>query len=475
MNFLNTDLSFDFYQLPNSTCEFYYKGTFDREISKIVKSLDEGEFPYGLKGNFAFFFKNQKKIYFAVDHLPTYNLFWRTDQVGHIFYNLKKSTDTEDPVMLAQRKLLYGGTVGPKTTYKEIKRLEAGTFFEKDLMSGKESIKEYIDLNTHYIDTNITINDISQIIEDSVEQHTRTPFALLWSSGTDSNCIYGFIRKLQRTENCTLISLYSSASSSDERSQIEELEKIYKVKTNYYDLKGFTGLTDDVKNRYYSSEVDDIYKTNYRRFWDGFWWEPNLFQKYLAVNDLNLLDIPTLTGEAGDQQFGSRYSKMMISLLVQVPDIEPADLISGFLTLEIFSQRKKWFRPNEEWIRLLERNQNLKIAYEELHTWAQNIWNKIDTGGDIINRCEILLNRLKCSRLLYGYTQLKGTNFVHPFADYRLFHTMYKTPGTWKIQEGKTRRISREVIKDYVDQSPWTWPKSGIEALFVPKSRNIVL
>jgi len=51
---------------------------------------------------------------------------------------------------------------------------------------------------------------------------------------------------------------------------------------------------------------------------------------------------------------------------------------------------------------------------------------------------------------------------------------MLSIPGIWKMKNGKIRSISRDIIRNYVDPRPCLeWPKSGIELLFVPKSRNV--
>jgi hypothetical protein len=111
----------------------------------------------------------------------------------------------------------------------------------------------------------------------------------------------------------------------------------------------------------------------------------------------------------------------------------------------------------------------MKQAWELGLEWIENKWNAIYTGSDNINKIELLLNQFRASSRCYGYTQLQGTNFHHPFSDYRIFHLIYKTPGTWKISKGKTRRLSYNVIKDYVDPGPWIWNKSGIE---IPMYQN---
>jgi hypothetical protein len=464
MIFVNDSPHFKKFVNCSLTTEFYYTGKFDQSIESIVSCLENGKFPTNLKGNFAFFFKDPHRVVFAVDHLPTYNMFWRDGEVSHIFFDLKRPEDEIDHVIKQQCRMFTGTTVGNRTTIKNISRLEAGTYFEKNLITGKERIEEYIDLYTHYVDKNITINDFSEIVEQVVEENTREPFNLFWSSGTDSNSIYGFIRKLKRTDRCNLISLYSDQSSSDERAQIEQLEKEYGVKTTYVNLGKFVGLTENVMERFFNPSYDPMYKKNYERIWRGFWWDPNVFQKYLALYDLGISKEKTLTGEAGDQIFGSRYGKTFLSVITQRPDIKSNELASIFLSSDAFNHRKKFFKWTKHWDYYVnEYNPYNREAWDVASSWLEKTWDRIDTGDDIINKSELLLHKFKASARCYGYSQFFECDFVHPFADYRVYHTVFKLPGSWKTINGRTRRLSQSIIKDHASPNPWSWPKSGIE------------
>lgn len=464
MKFLNSEPKFALYDNKDSNSEFYYKGVFDRSITSIIATLDSGKFPDGLKGNFAFFYKSDRRVVMAVDHLPTINMFWREfDSVAnHIFFSLRRKEEEPNDLIKCMRDSFWGGSVGVETTVKGIKRLEGGTYLEKDLESGITSVHRYLDLFTHEIDPSISKNDIAEITEQIIEEQTREPFNLLWSSGTDSNCILGFIRKLNRTDRCQLVSLYSDKTLTDERPQQQYLEEVYGLKALYINLGAYVGVSDDILNRLKDPNVSPIYSLNFKRTWNSFWWEPNIFQKYTALYENNLLHRPTLTGEAGDQIFGSRFGKTITSMLIQKPNVSTDEIAELFVLADAFRFIRSSYRMYDDWRSNLERTPFKMEAHLAAKEWVEKTWNKINCGGDIINQTELLQYLYKATHRCYNYSQLQGADFRHPFNDYRLFHTVFKTPGNWKVFNGKTRRLSLDIIKDFVDPGPWTWPKSGV-------------
>jgi asparagine synthetase B (glutamine-hydrolysing) len=462
MQFVNSTPSFQKYVSNNSPSEFYYNGIFDKAIESIISTLDAGKFPIHLKGNFGFFYKGNNRVVVAVDHLPTYNLFYTNDKVSHIFRSLQTKQDTPDQIMVQQRNFFWGGTVGPNTTVNGIHRLEAGTYLVKNLESNEITINEYIDLYKHEPDESISIGDIADITEQIIEEQTREPFNLFWSSGTDSNCVYGFIRKLKREENCQLISLYSEDSITDERPNIQYLEKEYGVQTLYKDLGKYIGITDEVKRRVADPATAFEYKENFYRTWEGHWFETNIFQKYTALYDLKLNNRKTFTGEAGDQIFGSRFGKIILNLLTQMPNASSKDVAELFVSSDIFRFSEAFIKRNASWQRSLDANPVRSVAYRNNVDWVQKTWERISCN-DRINNIELLQYLYKASHRCYNYGQLIDCDFSHPFGDYRLFHTVFKTPGHWKIINGKTRRLSLSIIKDFVDPGPWNWAKSGIQ------------
>jgi len=469
LRFLNTNPEFKIYQESESPTAFlYYKGIFDQPLGTIFRSLDSGKFPENLKGNFAFVFYNENRIIGAVDHLPTINLFYSRQPneivVSHIYRELNRSMVDVNPnySVQIQPQFFWGGSVGRQTFNHAIQRLEAGTYFEYDLKTAQFTIRSYIDIFTHHIDNTITKGDIADIVEQIVEENTRDVFNLLWSSGTDSNCLLGFIRKLNRTEKCNLISLYSNTSVTDERPNCEYLANVYGLQARYLNVGDYIGISKEVLDRARALPIESDYVENLARTWDGFWWEPNIFQKYTALLDSQFTQYSTFTGEVGDQIFGSRFGKVITAYVAQKPNATGTEIGELFIRADAWRFKLVSTVHDSNWIDDLKNSKFKSMAWNTASQWCRDTWNKIDTDSDVINRSELLSYMYKGSHRIYNYSQLKNCSFIHPYSDYRLFHVIFKTPGHWKINNGKTRRLSLDIVKDYVDPGPWNWAKSGI-------------
>jgi hypothetical protein len=100
-------------------------------------------------------------------------------------------------------------------------------------------------------------------------------------------------------------------------------------------------------------------------------------------------------------------------------------------------------------------------SYNMAKEWFIKTWNKIETD-DLVNKIELLLYLQKASYRVYNYSQFHDLNFVHPYADGYLFDYIWGVPGRYKIDNGgRTRSLSRALIKDYMVDWPWKWPKTG--------------
>ena len=471
MEFINSKPEFKLYKENNCESEFYYCGVFDRDIKSIFRTLDDGKIPYNLRGNFAYFFKNKKRVVFAVDHACTYNMHWSKDKVSHIFYSLRSSDEKPNPLIVRQRQIFIGTTVGKSTIVKGLQRLEPGTYFEKDLTTGEEKIGYYIDLFKHKIDPTITLNDVSELFEKVIEEQTREPFGLLWSSGTDSNCVYGFIRKLKRTENCTLLSLDNDLPNR-ESIQIQQLAETYGVKTNYYNLGSHQGITDETKERIKDPDYDPEFKENFYRIWRGAMWEVTIWDKYKAMYDLGIKDLPMLTGEPGDLIFGSSHTKNIITTMIQRPNTSVRQLAKLFVYGDFTLQRKRGWGLSEPFANFLKSSPTNMKSWNMAIDWVVDHFPDPKNSEDFINDLDAMYYQFKGPKLLYGYTQFSSAEFRHPFLDYRIYSTMLSIPGSWKMGDGKIRQLSKELISDYVDPRPWKWAKCGIDLVFLPRSRD---
>lgn len=470
-NFINARPQFRLYTEPGKPdAGLYYHGKLDRSLASIFNTLDEGGMVTGLRGNFAFFFYNQVRLVGAVDHMPTINLFYALDHdrlvCSHIYTAMGgEITGGEfDHACQAQARFFYGGSLGPDTFNTSIKRLESGTYFEVDRNSGKLAVKHYLDVYSHQPDASITVGDLSDIMLEIVEEQTRDQFNILWSSGKDSNCVMGFIRKLGRMDRCHAITLYSHSNTSDERPNVEYLARQYGIRPRYVDLGKYIGITGQVLARAADLPRESDYVENLARTWNGFWWEPNNFQKYSSVLDSGLAGNPTFTGEAGDQIFGSWSSLVIPLYMVQHPTYTSRDISEIFLKFSAWLFKAPSVKHPKDWLAHLAGSQTRRKAWDDMVDWITRQWDRIDTGGDITNKIELLHYFARASHRLYNYSQLVGVNFVHPFSDYRVFQTIFRTPGLWKKSHRRTRGLSLDLVRDHVDDSPWNvWKwKTGI-------------
>jgi len=462
MIFVNTSSKFT--EIKTKNYEFYYYGTFNIQVDDLIHKLLINEFPSNIKGNFAFVFKDANKTILAVDHLPTINLFYGLGYVGHIYLSLIEELEAQNlnlnfnnPIR-RQIDLYWGGSIGQETTYKHIKRVLPGCYVEI-FPDGKEKITEYRDIYTHFVEPNFDINELSSVLENFITKtviNNQNKYGLLYSSGTDSNTLLGFFRKLKLDKDCKLISIRGKKEYQEESFYINKISNDYGLQPNWYTL---SHVNNREFEKYAETTDDDNFKLAYHRTHSAFWLDPHAITKYLAVCGTNNQDCVIFTGEVGDQIFGSRFGKILLKYILQRPNCSVEELAYLFLNCD---------RSRFKNIGVVDKFSNYSIfqnitkSQEILVEWFINTWNKIQTN-DLVNKIEILHYLYKGSHRVYNYGQFTDLKFAHPFADSDVFDLVWKIPGREKISNnGKTRMLSYNLVKDYVSNLSWTLPKTGV-------------
>lgn len=470
MKFINVDPFFVKHNNTNSGIEFYYSGHFDISIESILYFLENGSFPKGLKGNFAFFYKDSNRVILAVDHGPTVNLYYTNKYVSHVFNELRNKKQTRNLLVETQLKFFGGHSFGTSSPISGISQVEQGTYVEIDLISKNIKQVEYIDLYEHVIDEKITLNTIKEILEPIVEENTRLPFNLLYSSGTDSNCLLGFIRKLKRTDHCNLISLYTENSLYNEKPQIDSILREYNLTTTFYKLGKFAGKTTSAISRYNDPEESDLYKLNFERIFSNGWTENTIWQKFEAVHDTNNFNNLTLTGEVGDELFGAGPTLKILRYIIQKPNYTAREIAMLLLSIHTFREYRHFTKEHGQWLVSISADENRCRAWESALENIEKIWNKIKTD-DILNAGKILQYYLMTSWRIRLYTQFAQVRFFHPFQDYRFYFNIFKLPGKIMFNKnGYARKGSYELIKEHVSTLPWEYKKIG-PTYIIPEER----
>ena len=234
MKFLNSQPQFN--EFLTEDYEFYIKGKTSIGYDEIIRVLRDGNFPNNLKGNFAFYFCDKNRIVVAVDHLPNFQMFYNEHFCGHIFVDVqdemkKNQLSLTNNNRIIYQKVLFAGSVGDETSIKEIKIVPAGCYLE--VTPDKNSkITQYNNIYSHP-ERSFDLEELSNIIENFIKENTQGPFGLLLSSGTDSNTLFGFFRKLGIADQCSFISLKGEQEFSSEAPHIKEIADHYDINIDW--------------------------------------------------------------------------------------------------------------------------------------------------------------------------------------------------------------------------------------------------
>jgi asparagine synthetase B (glutamine-hydrolysing) len=452
MKFLNSQPEFD--KFLTEDYEFYIKGKTNVGYAEIITILRDGRFPLNLKGNFAFYFRDKNRIVVAVDHLPSFQMFYNEHFCGHIFIDIqdemrKHQFSLTNNERVLWQKALSGASIGDETTIEEIKIVPPGCYLEITPDKNNKII-QYNNIYSHSR-TDFNLEELSNIIENFIKENTQGPFGLLLSSGTDSNTIFGFFRKLGIADQCSFISLKGEQEFSSEAPHTKEIADHYGINIDWHTV-------DNWHPRDLTQIDDPGFQSAFKRTIPGFWYDPHILIKYYAIRKLGHENKTFFTGEVGDQIFGSRYGRVLLKFIIQNPNCDVEEIADLFLYCD-FSRFYPVTKMKD--ISALYLLPLVNTSYNIAKQWFIETWNKIETE-DLVNKIELMLYFYKASHRTYNYTQFYDLKFAHPFADGYLFDYIWRVPGHYKLSNGgQTRRLSYNLIKDYMVDWPWKWPKTG--------------
>ncbi len=462
MQFLNNYPKWD--ETITGEFSFYRVGKPSISDTAIIDILRSGGFPSNIRGNFAFFFKDQNRTVAAVDHLPNYNLFYSNEICGNIFLRVQETRKeqglptTKNAKIAIQIKLFWGGSVGEETTINEIKRVPPASYLEVK-PDGSKKIIEYRNIYSQPTG-DYNLEELSQLVENYIVDHTKSPFGLLLSSGTDSNTILAYFRKLGIEKDCKYISLKGNKEHNSEAPFIQQIADHYGIEVDWYNVGDWAGFNEQIKQN--SSANDPSFVSAFHRTYSAFWTEPHALLKYKAVKDLGFKNRVVFTGEVGDQIFGSRFGKILLKFIIQNPNADVEQIAQLFLNSDSTRFNYAGYDSNYSAVLKLPPVQS---AYNDAKQWFVTTWNRIETD-DLVNKIELMQYFYKGSHRVYNYNQFPDTKFAHPFADSYVFDYVWRIPGKYKLaQGGRSRILSYQLAKDYMVEWPWLWPKTGVAVL----------
>ena len=437
----------------------------------IEKSLEK------FIGMFAFclYDKNLNKGYLVRDRLGIKPLYYGVCENTIIFGSelkaLKKYTKSKfiidnDGVALY---LKHNYIAAPNTIYKNIFKVEAGTYIEIDLKTNDRKVKKYWDLDAKIAgrkkitDIEISKMEIKKILEDSIRLRMRSDVNIgaFLSGGTDSTLVSAIMQKKSEKP----INTFSIGFEDDKYNEADKAKLISEyIGTNHKEL-----YINRAKICEYIVDIPKIYD---EPFADASQIPTYIVSKLAADNSVKVC----LSGDGGDELFYGyeRYDKFIKihKRLNQIPyklrcklcdilKIIPSsnNKIKRLETLGRFKDHEDLY---ERLISLYENVNDILVKPSDINMVNRIIKNedvKIEEKAMFIDSKTYMQDDIltKVDRA----SMAASVEARVPILDHRLFELALDIDLTLKKKGKINKFILKEVLYDYIPKRLCNTPKKG--------------
>jgi asparagine synthase (glutamine-hydrolysing) len=213
--------------------------------------------------------------------------------------------------------IYLGFSVGPKTIFKDIIRLDPGSYLKVSEFSEIQSIKFFdVEELINKEDDSSDPSEIEQVMKDSVQDHlvADVPISMMLSAGVDSNIILSMSRKGVKSQNHFITSAYTAGLFEDfskKNDESEDLRREMSVAEKMANEYGIEFHKINAVSEDYQSIEEFVYSNE----------EPVANPSGLLINKIckdasergqKIL----LTGHGGDEAFGG-YRRYSAALLIE--------------------------------------------------------------------------------------------------------------------------------------------------------------
>lgn len=423
MNFLNSNPN-RLFKTKKRIGTLYYYGYTNTSWDYICKTLDTGNFPTNLKGQFAFVYIGKKDWIACVDHLCTTQIFYTNDKIDSNFNNLVSATFDlhQNTDNLKQLEILKSHTVGPETPYKEILRIEPETYVKNG------NVYRYSDILNEPLH-NLKIDNVYEQFVTACKKYPLDESTLLFSGGKDSGWLALLLKHLNY--DIDLVHIHSPNS----RNNIDfHTVKAYEQECNF-------------PIKYY--KIDILSKPN-----DTFWKNAQFLTKTQAAS-LGKGKIK-LTGEVGDTIGGFLGSVGNLGANKLVPNED--DFIRCFI-----SKQHTWGKKGSQRnINIVEKYKDTE-AYQQIFEHFRAKLKRIEQPYNY-KYYNFMLNEFNSHRL-YAESQDTNNTWYNIFADYEIQNSFINSLWCDKhhssIKKWHLYRIGQEKFSNWTDIS-WRFPTVGM-------------
>lgn len=409
---------------------------------------------FGIKPLYYYF--NKKNFVFSSE----IKAFWQIDFIKKDF-NPKAILDF----------LTNGYIHQPETFYKNIFHLEAGYYLKIKIRDEEFEIQKekWGDVFDYYksfkvkISLNEAILKTKEFLLDSIKYHlvSDVPVGLFLSGGIDSSILLYLMRELGKEKIQTVSAIFPN-TSYDESEKINELVKIFKPE--HLELK--------ITGKDFSEHLDNIFYYMDQPTIDGV----NTYFVSLAAKKANLKVV--LSGLGGDELF---YGYPSFFDLFKIRKFKPfLRFLSFYKVLKLLGNFNMRYQKLYEIIKaknledeyliyrsIFTDNQIKKIinfnnyAPKDLNS-SLNLKNLNYSDYSLISYFE-MIHYLK-NQLLRDSDVFSMANSIElrvPFVDNVLFEKVVPIPDEYKIKDGISKFLLKEILKDKVSEKILYQKKQG--------------
>ena len=202
------------------------------EYGKNILNKVNGQF------SFAIYDKIKNKLFLARDQLGINPLYYYWDKKNFIFASeIKAIIPALDKLEFDQEQLnnyfIYGYTNSSNSIFKNIYKLDPGSYMEFNLDKNKFKINRYFEFKYKYKNNEPTYEEFLNLFEESVKSRliSDVPIGAFLSGGVDSSAVVAIASKYKKNLNTFSVSF--DVDKFDESKYSKEISKNLKLNIEF--------------------------------------------------------------------------------------------------------------------------------------------------------------------------------------------------------------------------------------------------
>lgn len=430
--------------------------------------------------SFVIWDSNKKQIFAARDRFGVKPFYYVLQNNEFIFASEIKALLAHNPSLRdvngqgLQDYIVFQYSLGEKTLFKDVKKLEPGHTLKIDLREDNLNLKirKFWDFNFNYDfdhSEDYFIDKVRFLLEDSIKIRLRSdvPVGAHLSGGLDSSTIASFAANLlEGSQLQTFTGGFRESAEYDETAYAKLVAK--SVNANYREL--FPTAND------FAKQIREIIY-----YLDEPGAGPGVFPQFMVSKLASQHVKVVLGGQGGDEIFAG-YARYLVAYLeesLKGAIMETADQANYVATMNSIipnlnllknyqPMMQHFFRDGlfgaqeDRYFRLIDRSEDTKSIFSPDLITRDSLTSTFDEYKQIFNGSNA---KSYIDKMLYFDVKASLPALLHvedrtsmaaslesrlPLLDYRIIELVATIPPVIKFQEGKSKNILKQVVKNHV-------------------------